>query len=247
MGVHPYSELIASGVQVSDAQIEVIDVADGDQLPFTIEAHGIIGSGSAYAAFDTMPWIQEVKDFYRAAQVRGIPELHICWSHQAKVLAAGGQVERGPRGRRFGIEQVHLTPAGRRDALFAGMPNSFELFTTHTDVATVLPFENPPIELAYSDTYAYEALAYGATARTVQTHPEMSAQFIIALANMRRQQLVNEGIIGPSDEEYEEFISYLKKMEKKVRENGLQLMENWLFYFVGAYFLNEPAAICDQP
>jgi GMP synthase (glutamine-hydrolysing) len=240
MGVYPYAQWIASTAQVSDAQIEVIDVADGAALPSTIEAHGVIGSGSGHSAFEELPWIRDVKDFFTAAQERGVPELHICWSHQAKVMSAGGRVERGACGRKFGIEHVRLTAAGRRDALFAGMPDTFDMFTSHTDVTTRLPHANPPVELAYSESYPYEALAYGSSARTVQAHPEMTAPFITALANARREQLVEEGIVGPHDDDYQDFLDSLAKAEKKIRENGLQLMENWLFYFVGAFFLNEP-------
>jgi hypothetical protein len=65
---------------------------------------------------------------------------------------------------------------------------------------------------------------------------------IIALARTRREQLIAEEIIGPSDDDYEQFLAPLYEGEKKIRENGLQMVENWLLYFVGPFLLSNPVA-----
>ncbi|NUT39035.1 MAG: type 1 glutamine amidotransferase [Thermoactinospora sp.] len=243
--VPPYRQWIAAVTRLAPSQVEVVDVADGAALPDTIEAHGIIGGGSVHAAFEDLPWIRAVKEFYRRAATRGVPQLHICWSHQAMVIANGGMVVRGDNGRRFGIEELRLTPAGRRDPLFTGLPDTFELFTSHTDVATVLGDDGQadPVELAYSGHYRNEAVAFGARVRTLQPHPEVSADLLMPLARVRRETLVREGSLGPSKADFDAFLTGLRAKDERILRHNRQIFSNWITHFAGAHFLRRPSAL----
>ena len=233
--MRPYHDWISSITQLGRDQIEVVNVADGEKLPTTIEASGIIGGGSAHAAFENHQWIRDAGDFLRAAQRQGVPQLHFCWSHQLKAISEGGAVARGERGRRFGVERLRLTPDGRRDPLFTGLPAEFDVYTSHTDVITTLPVTGRirPVELARGSVYPYEALAYGPNVRTLQTHPEFTADTIATLARARRRQLVREGIVGPSDEDLDDYVADLRAQYHKVRKNSLKLVENWVCNIMG--------------
>jgi GMP synthase (glutamine-hydrolysing) len=235
LGLTPYHHWISSVTQLPHEQIEVVHVADGARLPTTTEASGIIGGGSIHAAFEDHSWIRHTREFLIAAAQRGIPELHFCWSHQLKALAEGGDVARGPDGRRFGVERLQLTPAGLRDPLFAGLPAEFDVYTSHTDVITALPAtrSEQPVELARGSVYRYEALAYGPATRTLQVHPELTAETMVSLAQARRAQLIREKIIGPSAEDFESFIRELQAQNEKVRQNSLKLVENWIVHILG--------------
>lgn len=237
--IPPYRQWIESVAQVSKSQLEVIDVADGDELPSSVDIHGIIGGGSEHAAFEGLPWMRNIMDFFLAAQKKGIPQLHFCWSHQAHAIGSGGRVERGDRGRRFGIEKLTLTPEGRRDPLFFDMPSTFEMFTSHTDVVTALPdlSGSHSVELAYSSSYRNEALSFGASTRSVQVHPEMTSEFLIKLAGARRQQLVAERYIGPSEGDFEAFTADLREADERIRANALKMVGNWVDNLVGQYYL----------
>ena len=243
--IPPYRRWIESVAQISEFQLEVIDVADGATLPAVTDVHGIIGGGSEHAAFEGLPWMRDIMEFFLAAQERGIPQLHFCWSHQAHAIGSGGRVTRGDRGRRFGVEKLVLTPEGRRDPLFVGMADVFEMFTSHTDVVTTLP-NRPgvrPVELAHSNLYRNEALSFGASTRTVQVHPEMTSEFLVKLAAMRRQQLVDEGYIGRSDDDYESFVLSMMDADRRIRVNALRMVDNWMGNFVGEYFLRGPVSV----
>ncbi|WP_158566895.1 type 1 glutamine amidotransferase [Actinomadura craniellae] len=240
LGLAPYRQWIAEVTGTPADRVEVVNVADGDPLPATVEAHGVIGGGSGHSAFEDLPWIGRTKDFFRAVQRAGVPELHICWSHQAKAEAHGGRAAPGEAGRRFGIERLRLTAAGRHDPLFRDLPDEFEVFTSHVDVVTALPRDPAPVELARSDTYPYEALAYGPTARTIQAHPELTSPITAALADSRRDRLVREGLVGPADADYAEFLDELHRQDKQIRETGRQLFDNWLLHFVGPRFRDLP-------
>lgn|GEM_PF-481242 len=235
IGLTSYPQWIAAATGLDPAQIITIDVADGQPLPDTIEADAVIGGGSGHSAYEKLPWITRTKEFFRAAAAAGVPELHICWSHQARAESVGGRAAIGGHGRRFGIDTVRLTPAGRRDPLFTGLPDEFDLFTSHADVVEQVPAraaEGAVVELAYSRVYRNEALAIGPTVRTIQAHPEITASIISALARSRRGALVREGWIGPDDADLDAFTATLYAREAQIVATSRRLMANWLRYHV---------------
>ncbi|MER7004303.1 hypothetical protein ABT297_14835 [Dactylosporangium sp. NPDC000555] len=235
MGLTSYRDWIAEVTRLHPDQIHAVNVADGEPLPDTIEAHGIIGGGSGHSSYEELPWVRRVKQFLTEAQRRGVPELHICWSHQAKAETVGAVCKVGHRGRRFGIERLTLTPAGRRDPLFHGLPDAFDVFTSHVDAVydppAVSPF-GPVTELAHGEVYRNESLAIGATARTLQVHPELTAGIAAALARVRRPQLVAEGQLGPSEADYAAFLETLDWADREIRARMRTLLDNWLRYYV---------------
>ncbi|WP_432991095.1 type 1 glutamine amidotransferase [Dactylosporangium sp. CA-233914] len=234
MGLPPYRDWIAEVTRLDPDQIQVLNLADGDALPDTIEAHGIIGGGSAHSSYEQLPWVRRAKSFLAEAQRRGVPELHVCFSHQAKSEVAGAVCKTGHLGRRFGIERLTLTPAGRQDPLFRGLPDSFDTFTSHVDAVYDVPPAGefgPITELAYG-AYRNESLAFGATARTLQIHPEMTAGITAALARVRRRQLIAEGHLGPSDADYAAFLESLDWADRDIRARMRTLLDNWLRYYV---------------
>lgn len=234
MGLSPYRDWIAEVTRLHPDQIQLVNVADGEALPATVEAHAIIGGGSGHSSYEELPWIRRVKQYLAQAQRDGVPELHICWSHQAKAETAGAVSKVGHLGRRFGIERLTLTPAGRRDPLFRDLPDSFDVFTSHVDAVYDLPAASPlgPVtELAYGAVYRNEALAIG-TARTLQVHPEMTARIAAALARARRPQLIAEGHLGPADADYAAFLATLQRADDAIRARMRILLGNWLRYYV---------------
>lgn len=236
LGLPDYAQWIAEATGLDADQIVTVDVADGQSLPDTIDADAIIGGGSGHSAYETLPWIARTKEFYRAAARAGVPELHICWSHQARAESVGGRSATGGRGRRFGVDTVRLTPAGRLDPLFTGLPDEFDLFTSHVDVVDQLPAHTTEgaavVELAYSQVYRNEALAIGPTVRTIQAHPEITATIIGALARSRRGALVREGWIGPDDADLDGFIADLYAREAQIVATSRRLLSNWLRHYV---------------
>jgi GMP synthase (glutamine-hydrolysing) len=236
MELTPYRDWIAEVTRLDPAQIHCVNVADGEALPDTIEAHGIIGGGSGHSSYEELPWIRRVKEFLAAAQRQGVPELHVCWSHQAKAEIVGAVSKTGHLGRRFGIERLTLTPAGRNDPLFRGLPDEFDTFTSHVDAVYDVPSASefgPVTELAYGGAYRNESLAIGATARTLQIHPEMTSGIAAALAKVRRKQLIAEGQLGPSEADYAAFLESLDWADRDIRARMRTLLDNWLRYYVG--------------
>jgi GMP synthase (glutamine-hydrolysing) len=236
LGLPPYRDWIAAVMRLPAGDVKVINLADGEPLPDTIEAQAVIGGGSVHSANEDLAWIRRAKQFFLQAQRQRIPQLHICWSHQAMASAVGGAVAAGQGGRRFGIERLTLTTAGRTDPMFHDLPDSFDLFTSHVDTIHRLPpadHQGRPItELAYSDGYRFEALSYGETCRTIQAHPELTSDIVAAFASLRHADLVNEGLIGPGEDEYQEFLLRMKSRNDEIILNSHRLMENWRRFIV---------------
>jgi GMP synthase (glutamine-hydrolysing) len=236
LGLPSYRQWIAEVAGISPDQIQMVNVADGESLPATIEVHGVIGGGSGHSSYEPLPWIQRTKEYLREVQRRGVPELHLCWSHQAKAESIGSRCAVGHAGRRFGVERLTLTPMGRQDLLFRSLPDEFDIFTSHMDVVYDVPAWSEfggVTELAYSGTYRNEVLAVGATARTFQAHPELTADITTALARSRRAALVQEGHIGSSDAAFHNYIAELHRADHGIRARMQTVVGNWLRYFVG--------------
>lgn len=237
MGLPTYPQWLAavSGLPINN--INEINVADGESLPNTVsEFHGIIAGGSGRSAYEDEAWINRTGDFLNAAQAQGVPQLLICFSKQLAAEAMGGRTTPGKEGWRFGIEELTLTPEGRRDPFFDGFPTRFEMFTSHRDAVVRRPRSRPdrPVTtLASSSAYKNEALAIGDNTRTIQPHPEFTAAIESAFAEKRRKLFIAEGLVGPSDEEFKAWLERFKAKDEQIQAHGRRLVGNWLNHFVG--------------
>ena len=92
---------------------------------------------------------------------------------EMRVRCRGGRSGRNPAGREIGVTEVTLHDP---DPLFADLPPSFPVLTTHSDAVLTAP---PHSRVLASNAHtAIQALAYGRRARTVQWHPEFDADVI---------------------------------------------------------------------
>lgn len=105
------------------------------------------------------------------ALAEGKPLLGICFGHQLIAQMRGGEVTSDPAQKKSGSFDVHLTPEGRDDPLFADMPDPFVAQYGHKDSVTKLP--GGASVLACGPSCRFSALRYGTSAYTFQFHPEV--------------------------------------------------------------------------
>ncbi len=169
-------------------EVVVADAREG-LPPGLLDARGVILTGSPSSVTEEAPWMLRLQEATAALLDRGTPLLGICFGHQIVARARGGVVERNPRGREIGTIEVHRI---EEDPLFEGLPSRFEALATHTDTVTRLP-EGARL-LATSALDASAAYALG-SARCLQFHPEMDADFMRSLLEVRRPILEAEGFV----------------------------------------------------
>ncbi|MCU0571758.1 MAG: type 1 glutamine amidotransferase [Syntrophobacteraceae bacterium] len=129
----------------------------------------VLGGAMSTSDEDRFPFLLYVKGLMNGSIERGIPVLGICLGGQLLAEVAGGGVERESHGER-GLHDVVLTRDGKRDPLFAGLPERFTVFQWHNDSFT--PPENA-VPLAGSPNCAHQAFRIGKHAYGIQFHPEV--------------------------------------------------------------------------
>ncbi|HED04669.1 MAG TPA: type 1 glutamine amidotransferase [Candidatus Fraserbacteria bacterium] len=169
----------------------------------------VLPSGNALSAYDAYIWtgsdltiyhqddprvVRQI-EFSRAIYRAGPPQYGSCWGVQMAAVAAGGEVQKNPRGREWGLARdIQLTPEGQRSPLYAGKPPSFDGFIMHLDEVTRLPAgakllagnEHTPVQ-------AVEVKYGRGTFWATQYHPEYNLDEMAKLIKTRSQALVKEG------------------------------------------------------
>lgn len=231
LGLPSYESWFAQAMGLPDNRVNVVSAID-EPLPTTIPESGIVIGGSSHSVYEDIPWIRDLEEFIRSADRQKKPLLGVCFGHQAIAQALGGRVEKGEMGREFGTAEMKLTPEGRRDKLFDGMPESFTLATSHSDVVTQAPEGADTRTLANGTLYPNQSFAVGDHIRTIQPHPEITCDVLSALARSRKDIFTNEGFVQ-GDKGFEELMDAIKKSDYV--NPGRQILQNFDRYFAGPY------------
>ena len=148
---------------------------------------GIIVTGSAASANDADVWVARSEDYLKRAADAGVPLYGVCFGHQHLARTFGGRVEQSPAGWELGTVGVTLTEEGRRDPLFAGVPDTFPAQQSHGEVVTELP---PGARtLAHNPQTACQAFALGDAIWGTQFHPEFTPEVVHTLIGLLADRL----------------------------------------------------------
>jgi len=120
----------------------------------------------------SMMILSRAKNIVSYAMAHDIPTLGVCFGHQIIGNMHDGMVSNDREQSKFGSYDVQRTEEGKRDPLFANLPDAFVAQYAHKDSITNLPAG--AILLAQSRGCRYSALRYGQKVYTVQFHPELS-------------------------------------------------------------------------
>lgn len=147
----------------------------GEDLPAPGRAAGIIVLGGYMGVHDEAEYLflRPLKTFLRKSVEAATPLLGLCLGGQLLAEVLGAQVHRNRHGER-GLHPVNLTPAGRKDPLFGGIPSPFRAFQWHND-----SFEVPggAVHLASSPICPAQAFRFG-NAWGLQFHPEVDVDIV---------------------------------------------------------------------
>ena len=153
--------------------IKIIEVFKGQPLPTDLDdVDSIICCGGEQSARNDIddPVIQAECELLAEAHAQGVPILGLCLGGQILARALGGTVSRMQNGPEVGFFELALTPAGREDALYKGIPWWTHQYGWHEDEITELP---PDAKLlATGKEVTNQAFVIGTTSYGLQYHPE---------------------------------------------------------------------------
>lgn len=134
------------------------------QFPQSVTFDGIVVTGSGASVYWDEDWISTLLDVLEDTVKSDIPHLGICFGHQALAAALGGSVE--DMGEyELGYRDVRRVGDSQ---LLDGIPASFRVFTSHSDVVTELPPNATQIATNDYGVHGFEM----DNVFTLQSHPE---------------------------------------------------------------------------
>jgi GMP synthase (glutamine-hydrolysing) len=164
----------------------------GEPLPVPADVPALVITGSPHMVTEATPWMLACERLVAELVPRGVPVLGVCFGHQLMARALGGRVEHNRKGQEIGTTAVELTPAGRREPLFDGLPTHLDVHSSHAQSVVELP---PQARLlAHNAHDAHQAFAIGERAFGLQFHPEFDADIVRGYATSRSSRLRAEGI-----------------------------------------------------
>jgi GMP synthase (glutamine-hydrolysing) len=164
------------------------DVRGSGSLPGPRDADGFVITGSSSSVTERAPWMLRLEDLVRGIASARRPLLGICFGHQIVAQALGGEVARNPRGREIGTMRLSRVAD---DALFSGLPRTFDVHGTHSDVVSRLP--HGAESLATTPLDAVAAFRVGDRVRGVQFHPEFDADVMRGYVRVRASAIASDG------------------------------------------------------
>ncbi|HOX28879.1 MAG TPA: type 1 glutamine amidotransferase [bacterium] len=214
--------LLARALEKKGFAWDETDLSAGGVFPDPGEYDGVVLLGGPDSANDeTAKMKSELEGVERALSL-GRPFLGICLGMQVLVKVTGGRVVkskvkeigfRGPDGSPFKVE---LTEAGKSDALFAGLGDSFRVFQLHGETVEL----GVGIDLLGTGEFCrVQALRAGAAAYGLQCHFEMTPE-------MFRSWLAEDDDLKTADAEA--LIAEFESIRSEYTGVGMKLMENFL-------------------
>lgn len=162
---------------------QTIALSDGEALPDPASLDAILVTGSAAGVYEDHPWMDPLMDFIRWAGAARVPQIGICFGHQAVAQALGGMVRQSEKG--WGIGRHEYALHQRPNWMNGYVGGTFALGVSHKDQVETCP---PGAEIIASSPFTpHAALAYpAANAISFQGHPEFSPGAMKALYSVRK-------------------------------------------------------------
>ena len=164
--------LHARGIAMEYADLYRPDAAPPD----TSDYDALVFLGGPMSVNDALPYLQWERRAILDAMEREQPVLGICLGAQLTASALGARVYASPQ-KEIGWYDVGLTKVGENDTLFAGWPQTANVFHWHGET-----FDLPEgaVLLASSERCRHQAFRMGDRTYGIQFHPEVAPETVEA-------------------------------------------------------------------
>ncbi len=197
-----------------DADLVEFDVTNGELPPSTADFDAIVVTGSRASVYWDDDWIEPLVEYVAGAADAGLPVLGVCYGHQVVAEALGGRVS-GMDVFELGYNTVEQVDD---DPLFAGIGETFTVFTSHGDTVVDLP---PGAELIARNEHGVHGFrrehCWG-----VQFHPEYDTKTAREIAESKRERL--------GDEQVDRVLADISPERYAAACEAKQLFENFTNY-----------------
>ena len=198
--------------------LDCIEAVSEPDWALVSKPDGCIISGSAASVYENLSWSISASNMIESWRSIGVPILGVCYGHQLLAQNAGAQVALNPSGREIGVCQIERIV---NDPIFDGLSTQFSVVQTHSDA--VLTGVSGGAIIASNANTQNQAMALGERVRSVQWHPEMTAEIIEMYIELREAEIVAE--LG------KQAIDELRLALRPV-DSGQQILKNFVDYFI---------------
>jgi GMP synthase (glutamine-hydrolysing) len=191
-----FSQMIRNAAGLSDAEIRVVAVHEGETLEAPERYCAALITGSPAMVTDGADWSERTAAWIRDAVAVSLPILGICYGHQLIAHALGGKVGYHPQGREVGTQAVELLEGAQGDPLIGDLPSRFYAHLIHQQSVLQLP---PGAQvLARSSHDPHQIVRYNEHMLSTQYHPEFCTGVMTTYLNHYEPKLGAEGFDVPT-------------------------------------------------